>query len=580
MLLLLLDSLLLIFITFSLGSIIKALFGKWFSTQLQTEFIENFILGLAASAAYFNLLSFVAPVNYVALVPLFFISLLWQWKQRELSLFRIRLFYDQFSATGRVLLFLLIMLFLYYFLLPPFNIDSPDYHYQSVYWFETQKIIPGLGNVHGRLAFNAITFILSAPYSFTHVVGESLYPLNGVLVSLFYFWLLRNILARRNNWSSIVYILVAFFLFRPLLANIPSPASEPLVTITVAVVFLRLIDVIRNKKHKQLSYLITPICISLFAVTAKLTSLPLLLVPALCILFFLKNQRFIFYGKLAIIACIILLPWLARNVVLSGYLVYPLYQLDLFNVDWKVPRDVAYMDYALGTYASRGRFDTDPNVYTAFNWIWPWIKTHTQPKKWIDLIIFILCFSSPFTWYFVRKTKEINTAMFLLWACAFTGALVWLYKAPEYRFGLSFLLVSFAIPMLTLFEHLPLKEKLFNRISITIFLLFSFYYFIRPFNKHPRLHSHGINTLWLKPLKDSLYYSPVNMSTFQFQDLGQGVKLYMKDKTHNAVHIKDQPCALWYYGKIEMRGTKIDDGFRNKTLEIRQAYPWLFTYQP
>jgi hypothetical protein len=261
-------------------------------------------------------------------------------------------------------------------------------------------------------------------------------------------------------------------------------------------------------------------------------------------------------------------------------MVYPLYQLDVFNVDWKVPKDVAYMDYALGTFASRGSIDIDQNIFTPFDWLWPWLKSHSQQKKWIDLILLILCFSSPFTWFFVRRKKAINISLFLLWVCAFTGSLVWLYKAPEYRFGLSFLLASFAIPMFSLTEVFVLKEKHFDRIAVFIFLLFSLYYFIRPVKKHPRLHSHGINMLWLKPLKDSLYYSPVNMNTFAYQDLGNGVRLYMSDSTHSCVHIKDQPCALWHYGKIEMRGKKINDGFRNKTIEIRQAYPWLFKHEP
>jgi len=34
---------------------------------------------------------------------------------------------------------------------------------------------------------------------------------------------------------------------------------------------------------------------------------------------------------------VILTPWVARNIILSGYLVYPVPQIDLFSVDWKLP---------------------------------------------------------------------------------------------------------------------------------------------------------------------------------------------------------------------------------------------------
>lgn len=41
---------------------------------------------------------------------------------------------------------------------------------------------------------------------------------------------------------------------------------------------------------------------------------------------------------LVILFCLITItPWVARNVVLSGYLVYPFEKIDVFNVDWKMP---------------------------------------------------------------------------------------------------------------------------------------------------------------------------------------------------------------------------------------------------
>src|SRR4051812_19330749 len=88
MLLLLLDSLLLIFITFSLGSIAKNLLSQFFKIQLQTSFIEAFLLGLIFSAIYFNIISLFLPVNYLVLIPLLLLSSLWQWKRKEFTLSR------------------------------------------------------------------------------------------------------------------------------------------------------------------------------------------------------------------------------------------------------------------------------------------------------------------------------------------------------------------------------------------------------------------------------------------------------------------------------------------------------------
>jgi L-asparaginase II len=43
-----------------------------------------------------------------------------------------------------------------------------------------------------------------------------------------------------------------------------------------------------------------------------------------------------FYILLALSA-FILLPWLIRNIILSGYLIFPFEKIDIFAFDWKIP---------------------------------------------------------------------------------------------------------------------------------------------------------------------------------------------------------------------------------------------------
>jgi hypothetical protein len=37
---------------------------------------------------------------------------------------------------------------------PPTNGDSGEYHFNTIRWINAFPIVPGLGNLHGRLAFN------------------------------------------------------------------------------------------------------------------------------------------------------------------------------------------------------------------------------------------------------------------------------------------------------------------------------------------------------------------------------------------------------------------------------------------
>ncbi len=579
MLLLLLDSLLLIFITFSLGGISRALLSKWLMLDLQVSFMEVFLLGLMLSSVYFNLLSQIIPVNWLTLIPLILISIIWQFRRKELTVKRIRTWFNlNFQGKSGLLLIILFLIGLH-FLVSPYNHDSADYHYHTVYWYENYKVIPGLGNVHGRLAFNAMNFILSAPYSFTHLVGQSLYPLNGVLVLMFYLWVFQNILKRSSNWGSIVYLIVAILFFRPLLANIPSPASEPLVTITVAVVFFRLLDLIENRKHKDIRYFAIPLLISFFAVTAKLTSIPVLLISAVWMFFFIPRQQFSVYLKLGVAAAIIVLPWIGRNIILSGYIVYPFYMIDVLNVDWKVPRDIAILDYAFGTVGSYGHSEDVFKLNGISEWLPVWMEKHLAPRRWIDFSVFVLSLTSFFTWMIVWRKKRVDKALFVLWLCAFIGEMIWFLRAPEFRFGMGYLLMTFCIPLINLSKNYPLPERRFLLIAGTVLVLSLINYSIRATLLHPRFNTHGLEMLWLKPLRDKRYTSAYDMQTAKIEDLGHGVKLFHRDPEHDCIHIYDQPCMMWEYGAVELRGTKITEGFRNKRNDVRKIFPFVFEHQ-
>lgn len=577
MLLILLDAALLLFISLSLGEITRVLLSRWFSVTVSPSFFEKFLLGLITTSVWFNMLSFLVPVNWLGLMPLLFLAVYWQWKHPFNYLQAINRFRDENlgNRIQRFAFFLLMGMILLYWFLPPYNYDSPDYHYQSIYWYEHYKVIPGLGNVHGRLAFNPATFILSAGYAFSGLTGQAIYTLNPLLVLLFYAWLFQLIMRSRNDWSALVYIITAFLLFRPLLANIPSPASEPLVTTSVATVFLSVVEAIRRRRHHDPAALIVPVCIAAFAVTAKLTSLPVVLVPLL-VLYWIPSQRWHFLWRFKVIGAVIVLPWVARNVILSGYLFYPLWQIDLFSVDWKVPKDIAFVDYALGTFASKGEIDKNGVlVRTSFEWMWPWLKHHMQAKKAIDFLVLVLCFTSPFVWLLSYKAKQLRSLQWL-WLCAFTGSVVWLLKAPEYRFGMGFLVLSFAIPMIAWLQNKTLHPQVFTWLLIFSFLPVIAYYLVRPISKHPRLHTIGLEKIWWLPLKDSSYYLPVDMKTFRYQDLGHGVKVYIRDQSHHCLQVETQPCMMWYYGKIRMRGNSIQDGFRNLTVETRTSMPFIY----
>ena len=57
--------------------------------------------------------------------------------------------------------------------------------------------------------------------------------------------------------------------------------------------------------------------------------------------------------KLLIIALILFLPWVIRNLILSGYLVYPGLTFDPFHFDWRIPAEAVRRESAVITAWAR-----------------------------------------------------------------------------------------------------------------------------------------------------------------------------------------------------------------------------------
>ena len=60
----------------------------------------------------------------------------------------------------------------------------------------------------------------------------------------------------------------------------------------------------------------------------------LALYPAVCLI---RSKEWKKIGIYLLCGCVVLAPWLVRNVLISGWLIYPFAAIDLFSVDWKIP---------------------------------------------------------------------------------------------------------------------------------------------------------------------------------------------------------------------------------------------------
>src|ERR1700733_12543691 len=150
MLLLLLDALLMLFITDDLRILTLSGLSRLFKTPLSADPLGLFLVGLILSTVYFSLLSFWLPVNYWSLIPLFSLSC-WLTVRGGTAYRRLRFSLQQALASFRshpVFIAGIGILLLLYWFSPSTVPDSSGYHITTIRWFERFPVVPGMGNLH------------------------------------------------------------------------------------------------------------------------------------------------------------------------------------------------------------------------------------------------------------------------------------------------------------------------------------------------------------------------------------------------------------------------------------------------
>jgi hypothetical protein len=145
MILLAAASCLLFFISYFTGICTVNFFKKFLSIDFAANALEIFLFGLITSYTYFNLLSFFIPVNYITLLPLLGLSLFLFSKKavRQHFFVQVRQIATLFLSREKLPYTLpLIAMLLVYWIIPPMNRDSGEYHYIAIRWYEQFKIVP------------------------------------------------------------------------------------------------------------------------------------------------------------------------------------------------------------------------------------------------------------------------------------------------------------------------------------------------------------------------------------------------------------------------------------------------------
>lgn len=386
-------------------------------------------------------------------------------------------------------------------MLPPANYDSGLYHFNTIRWLNEYPLVPGLGNLHGRLAYNQSFFTYAASVNFYPLFPHGHNVANSFLLLLFLAECLHALFVSseeepggKGGSSAILFFplcMLPVLAFLVVSYNLSSPTPDVAASVLSLVLFYYFArHVALRMSDAAASSLPIILILSATAVTIKLNLLVYASVVSILSIIFvwhalMKKWKSDGYRRhvLYLFPCLILAVWILRGLILSGYPAYPL-PVARLPVDWAVPAEKATNEMNWVKSWARMEFHPPEEVLASWDWFWPWFD---NIRGKVVEIIYPCCaavaaaFLGAVLSFLIPSSKRAGKPDHTLWllsAPPILGLAFWFFTVPQPRFATAFfflLPVSTAYPLLQLarfrwkFANLALMLALF--LSIHAILL-------------------------------------------------------------------------------------------------------------
>lgn len=569
-----------VFLTF--GDFFVFLYNRLCKQDEKYGITDTFLLGMCFTVMSASISSLYLPSNQYILFAYLILSISYWIIRRKhfMCVFnRIKSRIGNYSAM-QLLFFIIPVISLMIVIIWQVGVfDSLFYHQQNIRWNEEYAVVPGLGNFEHRFAFNSNYLLLSAIFSFRFLFGEAVYGLHVLVLVYVLLWIIREIIQSGYEVRRIILLALFtgyIFIFGYSLA---ATSTDAIPNIVAFYLIAKMLLYPNRIKECALLYVILPITL----ITFKISILPLALIFLYIFIYSIKGKNYKAISFSTIISFIIIGVWLIRNVIISGYLVFPFAEIDIFSIDWKIPKNVAIeeRDFILSC-GIRIFNDIKLSLTTIPNSI-------SSLKDWsINFILIILPLLSPIALvYSIIRKKYMNKMIYFVYIILLSIWIIWYAGGPDPRFiGGVLLALAYYIIFLIISTK---EEKRFRRtgmIALSLFTLLMIYWpigrtirFSNMFNV--RAHTENTRSIYSILYRQYPYRELLRSNGFYKDDFSpyyfsNGAKIYISKSweipagRHVAFDspfpctVIDEPTKYQDVTEIETRGNTLQDGFRPK----------------
>ena len=375
---------------------------------------------------------------------------------------------NQLSQSFKIYLTVLTLLIIAQCSSSPFVIDNESYYIQTIKWLNEYGFVKGLANLHLFLGQTSGWHITQSVFNFSFIYSN-FNDLSGLCLLLGSVFFIQKVNAFYQN-KNINYLLVGLFPVSSifLFQFISAPSPDIPVYILSFIVFFYFLE--HYKKCSVESFNLIVIFI-LFALYIKNTTLTLLLIP---IVLFLQNFNLLAknLSKSFILSLLILVLYLAKNMIICGSIIFPSKLFDSFTTDYSIPNSVetAYYEQLkyLGYHVTGQQYSSMHNFELFLNWL----NVHKLHGFFNKLSISLILITPFFIYKFQNQKKY-----WILYVLMLLQLLLLFATSPQYRFFMNFILFFTVFCFVCLVQN---KRMITTLLFITI--IPSFILMFIPFN--------------------------------------------------------------------------------------------------
>jgi hypothetical protein len=336
----------------------------------------------------------------------------------------------------------------------PNNYDSGLYHFETIRWLNEYPLVPGLGNLHWRFAFNQSHFNFLALLNVAPFWGRG-YASGGLFLLLLSVLTVVEVGLRQDRTWRWVFGGTLFIYFGYVASGVVNPAPDGVIGLVQVTAFLLLFRILGGSAHSELDEpaqklrdVSTLLVLCLTMTTIKLTG-ALFGLTCITILAWkcqaLIKQYLVSWLILLAILLLMAAVQLGRGYLLSGFPLFPGIIFGAADLPWSMPVEFVKFEADLIKSWARMPGVLDPSwALASWAWVPLWIKAMSFWNAFLlGTAITLMMMASPLL--FIDKMRKVVGRVSLLYLPLIATVIFWFTTAPDPRFLGAILVLSIGL---------------------------------------------------------------------------------------------------------------------------------------